>query len=192
MKKQIYFINFDERPLVAKKGYIKNIDRIDKRNPDSVMSVEHNGQKLKIKNINIYDEKLEALERINEYYTIKKFKATHGHQCAYCGTFITNQEDLTVDHIISKDKGGKTEEKNLCIACKKCNRDKTNEDPFVFINKEYKVQINKEKGNRKKIARSINLKKDNVEYIAKKDSRTWNLKLFLDRNPRQLAQEIGC
>lgn len=190
MRKQIYFIDFNEKPLVAKKGYIKDV-MLEKLNKEDFINVEHNGNKFKIKINDIFINKNKADERINDYYIIKKFKANHKHICAYCGKIIINPENLTVDHIIPRSKGGKTIEKNLCIACKKCNEDKTNEKPFIHINKEIKVQINKEKKYRNKIARSINLKADNAEYLAKKDSRVWNLKLFNSKNPYKLANQLG-
>jgi 5-methylcytosine-specific restriction endonuclease McrA len=39
------------------------------------------------------------------------------HQCQYCG--IT--EDLTLDHVLPKSRGGKTSWDNLTTACKRCN-----------------------------------------------------------------------
>lgn len=42
------------------------------------------------------------------------------HKCQYCG----ETKDLTLDHVIPKSKGGKTNWKNLVTACKKCNTKK--------------------------------------------------------------------
>lgn len=42
------------------------------------------------------------------------------NQCQYCGT--TN--DLTLDHLIPRSKGGKSSWKNLVTACKACNAKK--------------------------------------------------------------------
>ncbi|NJN27463.1 MAG: HNH endonuclease [Cyclobacteriaceae bacterium] len=40
-----------------------------------------------------------------------------GFTCQYCGT----NQDLTLDHLIPKAKGGETKWNNLVTACKKCN-----------------------------------------------------------------------
>ncbi len=40
-----------------------------------------------------------------------------GNKCAYCGY----HKDLTLDHVLPKSRGGKTNWDNLITACKKCN-----------------------------------------------------------------------
>ena len=40
-----------------------------------------------------------------------------GHRCQYCGT----AEELTLDHVMPKSRGGKTNWDNLTTACKRCN-----------------------------------------------------------------------
>jgi 5-methylcytosine-specific restriction endonuclease McrA len=44
------------------------------------------------------------------------FRRDSGH-CQYCG----RTEDLTLDHVIPKSRGGKTSWDNLTTACRKCN-----------------------------------------------------------------------
>ena len=51
-----------------------------------------------------------------------------GRVCAYCGKEITNENDLTLDHVIPVSKGGKDSSENLVIACKACNSEKANLD----------------------------------------------------------------
>lgn len=44
------------------------------------------------------------------------------HQCQYCGS----NENLTIDHIIPKSKGGDSTWENLVTACTSCNNKKDN------------------------------------------------------------------
>lgn len=43
-----------------------------------------------------------------------------GHRCAYCGS----GEDLTLDHVVPRAKGGRTHWHNLVTACRRCNSEK--------------------------------------------------------------------
>jgi 5-methylcytosine-specific restriction endonuclease McrA len=43
-----------------------------------------------------------------------------GHQCRYCG----DTEDLTLDHVRPKSRGGQHVSSNLVTACRDCNRSK--------------------------------------------------------------------
>lgn len=45
--------------------------------------------------------------------------------CQYCLDAF-NTRDLTLDHVIPKSKGGKSEWTNIVTACKKCNHAKSN------------------------------------------------------------------
>jgi 5-methylcytosine-specific restriction endonuclease McrA len=40
-----------------------------------------------------------------------------GNQCVYCGS----HEDLTLDHVLPKSRGGRTNWDNLVTACRRCN-----------------------------------------------------------------------
>jgi len=51
-----------------------------------------------------------------------------GKICAYCGKEITDEGDLTLDHVVPLSKGGKNSSDNLVIACKACNGEKSNLD----------------------------------------------------------------
>lgn len=48
-----------------------------------------------------------------------------GFKCQYCGT----ENELTLDHLVPKAKGGKTSWNNLITACKSCNSIKGNYSP---------------------------------------------------------------
>ena len=48
--------------------------------------------------------------------------------CQYCGKLGTS-ENLTLDHILPRSRGGKNTWQNLVAACKKCNQKKANRTP---------------------------------------------------------------
>lgn len=48
------------------------------------------------------------------------------YQCQYCGK-KAGVQDLTIDHVIPRSRGGKTTWKNVVTACGKCNREKGNQ-----------------------------------------------------------------
>jgi 5-methylcytosine-specific restriction endonuclease McrA len=49
-----------------------------------------------------------------------------GFKCAYCGT---NKSRLTIDHIIPKSRGGRSNFENCVAACKPCNLAKGGRTP---------------------------------------------------------------
>jgi 5-methylcytosine-specific restriction endonuclease McrA len=48
-----------------------------------------------------------------------------GHACGYCGT----NNNLTIDHVLPKSRGGGNSWENLVTCCKKCNAKKDNRTP---------------------------------------------------------------
>lgn len=48
-----------------------------------------------------------------------------GNVCAYCGS----DDNLTIDHVIPKSRGGKTTWENVITACHICNNKKDNKTP---------------------------------------------------------------
>jgi len=56
-------------------------------------------------------------------------KARDGHKCVYCGS----TENLTVDHIRPKSKGGTDTADNLVTACRPCNQAKGSMHVDVFL-----------------------------------------------------------
>ena len=48
-----------------------------------------------------------------------------GNACVYCNS----SKDLTLDHVIPKSRGGKTNWTNLVAACKRCNAQKGDDTP---------------------------------------------------------------
>lgn len=53
----------------------------------------------------------------------KSIKEHWNQKCAYCGS----DENLTLDHIIPRSKGGSNKITNVICACKECNNDKGHE-----------------------------------------------------------------
>lgn len=49
------------------------------------------------------------------------------YECQYCGA-TPGTEELTIDHIIPRSKGGQTSWTNCVLACLKCNAKKANRD----------------------------------------------------------------
>jgi hypothetical protein len=50
----------------------------------------------------------------------RDIKAKFNNRCVYCGA----QDNLTIDHVKAKVKGGKDEARNLVCACQACNHSK--------------------------------------------------------------------
>ncbi|WP_273867540.1 HNH endonuclease [Serratia odorifera] len=59
---------------------------------------------------------------VAKYSAIKKSKvlAKTGGRCAYCGALLSS-ESLTIDHVISKHRGGDNSVSNLLACCRSCN-----------------------------------------------------------------------
>ena len=55
--------------------------------------------------------------------TRKNILKRDNNTCQYCGK---NKSEITIDHILPKDKGGNDTWNNLVVACKRCNMIKGN------------------------------------------------------------------
>ncbi|MEL0080430.1 MAG: HNH endonuclease [bacterium] len=66
-----------------------------------------------------YDKVPSKEVRFNRYNIFKRDKS----QCQYCGQSLPKSE-LTIDHVVPRALGGKTEWENVVCACSKCNRKK--------------------------------------------------------------------
>lgn len=47
------------------------------------------------------------------------------HTCQYCGA-RPSREELTIDHVVPRSKGGRSEWENIVLACQSCNAKKGN------------------------------------------------------------------
>ena len=62
-------------------------------------------------------------------YSKRHVFARDEQTCQYCGTYIDNINDCTVDHVIPKAQGGKSVWENAVTACKPCNHRKADRTP---------------------------------------------------------------
>ena len=59
----------------------------------------------------------------------ESIKARDGHKCVYCGS----TENLTIDHVTPKSKGGIDHADNCVTACRPCNQAKGSMHVDVFM-----------------------------------------------------------
>ena len=59
----------------------------------------------------------------------ESIKARDGHKCVYCGS----SENLTIDHVRPKSKGGTDTADNCVTACRPCNQAKGSMHVDVFM-----------------------------------------------------------
>lgn len=61
-------------------------------------------------------------------FTRRNIYDQFNHTCAYCGS-QPGDEELDMDHVIPRSKGGKTNWENIVLSCKDCNRHKADRTP---------------------------------------------------------------
>ena len=61
-------------------------------------------------------------------FTRKTLYKQYKHVCCYCGNKFKS-EDLNLDHILPRSRGGKTEWKNIVLSCIPCNSKKDDNLP---------------------------------------------------------------
>ena len=64
-------------------------------------------------------------------YDDERIKMTMPRVCSYCGS----EDNLSVDHLIPRIKGGADESDNLILACRACNSSKQGRDMLVWMDK---------------------------------------------------------
>ena len=71
----------------------------------------------------------DRLPRRDVKYSRENLFQRDGQKCAYCGKKF-KRDELTVDHILPRSKGGDNSWKNLITSCKKCNNIKADRTPM--------------------------------------------------------------
>lgn len=70
----------------------------------------------------------------------KKIKEQWDNQCAYCGS----TENLTIDHVVPKSKGGTNFTQNVICSCLSCNGSKANTEwEEWYLNQDFFQEANK-------------------------------------------------
>lgn len=62
----------------------------------------------------------------------KMIKDKWNNECAYCGS----KENLTIDHVVPRSKGGTDIVTNVVCSCKECNNDKGRTDVWEWYKKQ--------------------------------------------------------
>ncbi|MCP4609013.1 MAG: HNH endonuclease [Planctomycetes bacterium] len=67
--------------------------------------------------------------KMQSLYNDERLKMTFPQACYYCGS----RDNLTVDHLIPRIKGGPDESDNLIWACRSCNSSKQGRDMLTWM-----------------------------------------------------------
>lgn len=96
---------------------------------DKAEQLEHNGKYV------YADFPLPSVIRLRQYVRVpyteialtrKNLLNRDGHRCQYCGY---GGDDLTLDHVIPRSRGGQDTWENMVVACVRCNVKKGNRTP---------------------------------------------------------------
>ena len=72
----------------------------------------------------------------------RRIKEQWDNQCAYCGS----TENLTIDHVVPKSKGGTNYTTNVVCSCLSCNGSKANTEwQEWYLNQDFFQEANKRK-----------------------------------------------
>jgi len=77
----------------------------------------------------IYLPYYESLPKTEVVFSRHNLLLRDKYTCQYCGKFLKNPKDRTIDHVIPKSRGGKTVWTNVVLCCKKCNLKKGDRTP---------------------------------------------------------------
>lgn len=124
-------------------------DTISKRKAINLMFRPHSVEVIKYTDIEIAEgiylpKVLRLVKSIRKYYGKKvnwspdNLFTRDENICQYCHV-VFNKNDLTVDHVLPRSRGGKTEWENCVTACKDCNNlkdDKTPQEAKMFLRRQ--------------------------------------------------------
>lgn len=76
---------------------------------------------------------IRLITRVNRKWTSPRFRKKvmymrDGWTCQYCLTSL-RRDDMTIDHVLPKSRGGVTSWKNCVTSCERCNRKKGDKTP---------------------------------------------------------------
>lgn len=83
-----------------------------------------------MKYVQVQEDEL-IITRGGRKYAVEVLMRKQNGRCAYCDIALSIKGALgwptpTIDHIMPRSKGGVSLLENLCVCCKKCNREKGN------------------------------------------------------------------
>ena len=77
----------------------------------------------------MYNGLLSGKLQISSLFDDERLKIENGTRCVYCGS----KENLTIDHLFPRIKGGADNIENLVCSCKSCNSSKGKKDLMVWF-----------------------------------------------------------
>lgn len=78
----------------------------------------------------MYKGLLSGKLQVSSLFKDERLKMENGARCVYCGS----TENLSVDHLFPRIKGGADNVENLVCSCKSCNSSKGKKDLMVWYN----------------------------------------------------------
>lgn len=78
----------------------------------------------------LYKGLLSGKMQISSLFKDERWKMENGARCVYCGSI----ENLSVDHLFPRIKGGADNVENLVCSCKSCNSSKGKKDLMAWYN----------------------------------------------------------
>jgi 5-methylcytosine-specific restriction endonuclease McrA len=97
------------------------------RNPEPESSIRSVNLALRMPDVLLLTE-FERMPRHEVRFCRRNVYLRDGFRCQYCGR-VFDERELTLDHVVPRDRGGKTSWENIATACVRCNARKANRLP---------------------------------------------------------------